>query len=412
MAHKVAKWAPTKAPTNPKPLHNITEKDFTPEMLKELPVLIKKWTDNANSTEPASFERAIITGKDMFYRRHMLAPTMWVFMHSVVTAGAFATFLKTFEKSVKIASKKAYTKAYYVEMPKELIFEEKSLGMNYIVNRIRQFLWFGATGQTGLLHDWCRLETGPMLGRLQRINADLSKAKDIVVALSELCIRYTTGDNEPKLVHSDVVEQVAGTYESEWFPYHELLNKHWGCFEDMEPVLELMANVSWAAPYEDVMIFQDRPATIHRDTTGRIHHPTDAAVKYRDGLSLYMWRDIAVPYFWYTEGLTSKQALEYRNAELRRAACEFLGYAKIIKDLKAKEIDRHKDPEMGVLYLVDFPTIDGEISKDKFLHVVEGHSGREFMIPVPPEMTTVIQAQAWLTAEPEDTALIEGIMRQ
>ena len=53
-------------------------------------------------------------------------------------------------------------------------------------------------------------------------------------------------------------------------------------------------------------------------------------------------------------------------------------------------IDRDEDPEIGELVEVEIP----EIGREKFLRVLCG-TGREFALPVPPDMKTALQANSW-----------------
>ena len=87
--------------------------------------------------------------------------------------------------------------------------------------------------------------------------------------------------------------------------------------------------------------------------------------------------------------LTAKIALGQENTEKRRAACEIVGWAKILKDLNAKTINVDA-PQIGTLVEVDLP----DSGKEKFLRVMCG-TGREFAIPVPREIETALQANLW-----------------
>jgi hypothetical protein len=61
-----------------------------------------------------------------------------------------------------------------------------------------------------------------------------------------------------------------------------------------------------------------------------------------------------------------------------------------LNELQAKVIDRDADPEIGELLEVEIP----EIGTERFLKVLCG-TGREFALPVPPDMKTALQANAW-----------------
>jgi hypothetical protein len=83
-------------------------------------------------------------------------------------------------------------------------------------------------------------------------------------------------------------------------------------------------------------------------------------------------------------------ALTWPNIEQRRAAAEIVGWAKVIDRLKPKIIDVDADPEIGVLLEVDIP----DAGKARFLKVLCG-TKREFVLPVPVEMKTARQSNAW-----------------
>ena len=144
--------------------------------------------------------------------------------------------------------------------------------------------------------------------------------------------------------------------------------------------------------HKEFCIVSDFPEFIRIDDQNRPHCESGPSHRWRDGWSLYHWHGVAIPAEWIEEraSLTPQIALTWRNIEQRRAACEILGWAKILAALKARIIHEDLDPEIGTLVEVDIP----DIGKERFLRVLCG-TGREFALPVPPTMKTAIQAQAW-----------------
>ena len=143
---------------------------------------------------------------------------------------------------------------------------------------------------------------------------------------------------------------------------------------------------------DDFCIVSDFPEVLKVDDRNRPHCQDGPSHRWRDGWELYYWHGVQVPKEWIMNPghLTAKMALTWENVEQRRAACEILGWANILKELKAKVIDTDGDPEIGELVEVDLP----DIGKEKFLRVLCG-TGREFALPVPPDMTSALQAQSW-----------------
>ena len=144
--------------------------------------------------------------------------------------------------------------------------------------------------------------------------------------------------------------------------------------------------------HEKFCIVSDFPEMLKIDDQNRAHNQDGPSHRWRDGWSLYYWHGVAVPEHWIMkkETLTAKEAMTWVNIEQRRAACEILGWAKILKELDAKIINEDGDPEIGTLVEVNLP----DIGKEKFLRVLCG-TKREFAIPVPPEMKTALEAQSW-----------------
>jgi hypothetical protein len=126
-------------------------------------------------------------------------------------------------------------------------------------------------------------------------------------------------------------------------------------------------------------------------TSRRLHRENGAAL-ISDIEDLHFWHGTLIPSEWIEDrsSLTPRMALTWGNIEQRRAACEILGWHRILSELKAKTIDRHENPQIGELVEVALP----DIGKERFLRVLCG-TNREFALPVPPNMRTAIQAQAW-----------------
>lgn len=144
--------------------------------------------------------------------------------------------------------------------------------------------------------------------------------------------------------------------------------------------------------HEDFCIVCDFPDTIKVDDANRPHCEDGPSYRWRDGWALYHWHGVAVPENWIMDkkSLTAQIALTWSNIEQRRAACEILGWDTVLKQLDGKTIDTDVDPEIGQLIDVEIP----DIGKCRFLKVLCG-TGRQFAIPVPPEMQTALQANAW-----------------
>lgn len=144
--------------------------------------------------------------------------------------------------------------------------------------------------------------------------------------------------------------------------------------------------------HDEFCIVSDFPLVIKKDNENRPHCEDGPSHLWRDGWALYHWHGVKVPEEWIRDkkSLSAKTALTWGNIEQRRAACEIVGWARILKELKAKVIDKDGDPEIGTLLEVDLP----DSGKERFIYVLCG-TGREFALPVPRTCKTALEANMW-----------------
>ena len=189
-------------------------------------------------------------------------------------------------------------------------------------------------------------------------------------------------------------DMIFGCHDADWLSFYQYFRDAVGIKEchKVDGLIELANHCGWLNLYEDVVVFQDRPTHIKFDEQKRLHCEDGPAILYGDGFSVYAWHGVTIPSEWITKKgeLTAKIALTWRNTEQRKAACEIIGWATVLRNLNAHIIESDEDPMIGTLLEVDIP----DIGKEKFLRVLCG-TGREFAIPVPPNMKTALEANAW-----------------
>jgi hypothetical protein len=143
--------------------------------------------------------------------------------------------------------------------------------------------------------------------------------------------------------------------------------------------------------HEEFCIVCNFPEHIKIDAENRPHCETGSSHKWRDGWELFFWHGVAIPGEWVTgKPPSASEALTWSNIEQRRAACELVGWKNILAELNARVIDKDEDEEIGTLLEADIP----DSGKERFLQVRCG-TGRDFVLPVPRDMTTALMANAW-----------------
>lgn len=158
-----------------------------------------------------------------------------------------------------------------------------------------------------------------------------------------------------------------------------------------EPIMRAFVAGAWLLVWtEDTLYWVAKPRMHFLAGTRQLHREHGPAMEC-DIEDLYYWRGVNVPREWIEDRktLTPQMAITWPNIEQRRVACEIVGWKAILDGLKARVIDAD-DPEIGTLVEVSLP----DSGKERFLRVTCG-TKREFALPVPPNMKTALQAQAW-----------------
>ena len=115
------------------------------------------------------------------------------------------------------------------------------------------------------------------------------------------------------------------------------------------------------------------------------------------------WRGVAIDarIAFFPELITAKEILDEPNAERRRVLLERMGYERFLTEAKAKTLDQDRDAG-GVRRLLK---VDMKDDEDLVcVSVICPSTARQYVIRVPPAMTTCHQAVAWIAGfdNPDD----------
>ena len=217
------------------------------------------------------------------------------------------------------------------------------------------------------------------------------------MASPEACFLEIKKHSNNISVSDHLAKSFFGQQESYWISYYDFIEKIGVKYNPKDSALlsdwaTLSKSINWWTPYDDDCYMSDRPIHIAFDNENRLHNENGLAIEYSDGWGICMWHGTRVPRSWIKDkkSLTPQIALTWANVEQRRSACEILGWIKIVDELNGTVINSDDDPEIGQLIEVNIP----EIGSERFL-VVRCGTGRTFALPVPPTMTTALEANAW-----------------
>ena len=212
-------------------------------------------------------------------------------------------------------------------------------------------------------------------------------------------VRAQVRDQVGDQVGDQVWDQVYGAHDASWLGFYDFFAVCGIDVAKLHGLIELAQCCGWWAPYKNVCILQDRPSKIQFDGEKRLHCESGPAIEYRDGFAVYAWHGTRIPKEWIEsrETIDAHKLLTHENIEQRRAGCEILGWGRILEALNPTVIDTDADPEIGQLLQVDLP----DSGPERFLKVKCG-TGRDFVLPVPPDSPSALWANAW-TYGLEDT---------
>ena len=223
----------------------------------------------------------------------------------------------------------------------------------------------------------------------------LEAVKAGVMRATNGCVKEVSKAQLQKDLEASQSDWIGGQIWASWPAttafYREVLDIDFGTEENKleEAYRKVMMSVFWFMPHEKYVVAGNRPDSFLVDDNNRLHSITSAALVFKDGFKSYCVRGVSVPAEWIEnrDTLDPMLALTWPNIEQRRCAAEIIGWAKVLKKLNAKQVQKDKFGTLLEVQLPDSTTVS------RFVHVVCG-TGREFALPVPNSTKTARAAVA------------------
>ncbi|MFD0689832.1 DUF6745 domain-containing protein [Actinomadura fibrosa] len=158
-------------------------------------------------------------------------------------------------------------------------------------------------------------------------------------------------------------------------------------------------------PMRDSVVLTERPAELHHDAEGRLHHPSGPAVRYPDGWCLWAWHGVTMPREIVEDDVPVRRVLALRNSEQRRCAVELLagraGWRRVVGQAGWPRVGREEPDPGNPGQILSLWCVD-ELYDDH-LHLLLMTNGtlerdgtrREFGELVPGWIRDPVQAAAW-----------------
>jgi len=155
---------------------------------------------------------------------------------------------------------------------------------------------------------------------------------------------------------------------------------------------DVAQSACWWWCFENYVVISERPTVVSMDEREVLHAEAGPALAFADGWQVHAWHGTVVPAEWIEakDKVDPTIALTDKSVERRRAAASILGWSKVLEKVKHRVVDQDADPQIGTLLEVDLPDAAGS----RFLRV-KCATGRDFVLPVPREMKTALEANSW-----------------
>lgn len=120
--------------------------------------------------------------------------------------------------------------------------------------------------------------------------------------------------------------------------------------DDAMKVNQLAEHISFWWPYDKVVIVCDFPDVLRLDDRGRLHGEAAPAVHWRDGYGMWFHHGVFCSEKVVMGRFEPRDVMLERNAEVRRAMCEIMGWEQIVRGLDAKKVS---SDEFGTVWSLD-----------------------------------------------------------
>lgn len=203
------------------------------------------------------------------------------------------------------------------------------------------------------------------------------------------------GMKEKYNIDVTVNDFIYGCHEASWLSFYDYYNQVVGINieKKIAPLNEVSKHVGWCLLYDELIVLTSKPQTLKFDADRRAHCEDGYAHTFPDGTGVACWHGQIIPKEWIFDksSLTPDVLLHWKDVHQRRAACEIIGWANVLKLLNATTVDEDVDPTIGTLVEVDLP----DSGKERFLLALDPNVDRIVGLSVLLEHETALEANSW-----------------
>jgi hypothetical protein len=208
----------------------------------------------------------------------------------------------------------------------------------------------------------------------------------------------SVGDSVGVSVRDSVGDSGYGSHDANWLGFYDFFRQELGLInqtEKLQGLTELAKNGGWFLPHAEICWVSERHSVLQRDTRGRLHSLTDAAVSYPDGWKIYAVHGVRVPEYVILnpEKITIEIIEKENNSEIKRIMIDRFGQDRYLKESGATLINTD---QYGKLYRKEIENDEPLVMVNVINSTKEADgTSKEYWIRVPPDIKTSREAVSW-----------------
>lgn len=240
-----------------------------------------------------------------------------------------------------------------------------------------------------------------------------------------------------------------GQHDMSWISYYQYFRHVVGAHTEtnLDPLATLSARIGWWIPYENLCLISRRPTELHLEATPRrpgeprrLHRMDGPAIQWRDGERLYFIAGVPMPADVMEiprEEIDPRRFFSEKNAEVRMALGMLIGIDRLLSQLPTTVVDYKELGDVPYIlrdlqnrtegvpeWALDgsgkintkaraYELIDVQLTPQitgRYLRMGNASENKVHIEGVPPEITTVDEANAWRAGwTVEEVAGIEAL---
>ncbi|AKG23961.1 DUF6745 domain-containing protein [Calothrix sp. 336/3] len=238
----------------------------------------------------------------------------------------------------------------------------------------------------------------------EQLQIDLAEVLELKLDVNLAGLFHSLQEQLQEKYDSNFIPGVNFCSYASWLDFWSSEFNYTGDKDFIHLVKILATSCPWIFPYQKVVVVCDRPRKISFNSEQRLHSEGEPAIEFADGYRVYAYSGVILPdkygvthpHQWQPHWLLTET-----NAEVRRVLMQGIGYARIMQELQATELDNYR--EYTLL------KVNSQIDIEP-IYLLKMHcpsTGLIHVLRVPPNTKSAKEAITWVNwgIAPEDFVL-------